>query len=53
MPECRPHYAGGMTDMLICDFIQERDDERPPRHVVGEATGWELVIFELMDDDDG
>ena len=45
-----PHYRPAMTDMLIYDFIEDRDDERPPR--VGGVTGWEVVIFELMDDEE-
>ena len=42
-----------MNDLLIYDFIDDAHEEhRPPRHS-GEATGWEVVIFELMDDEDG
>ena len=43
-----------MTDLLIYDFIDDREEwekERPPRG--GGMTGWETVIFELMDEDDG
>jgi len=40
-----------MTDMLIYDFIDEREEELPSR--AGGVTGWETVIFELMDDEDG
>jgi len=42
-----------MTDLLTCDFISDEPDERPPRPAARDATGWEVVIFELMDDDDG
>jgi hypothetical protein len=41
----------GMTDMPIYDFIDEREEERSPR--VGGVTGWETVIFELMDEEEG
>jgi len=40
-----------MTDALIYDFIDDRDEERPPR--AGGVTGWEHVIFELMDEEEG
>lgn len=42
-----------MTDLLTCDFIADEPDERAPRPAARDATGWEMVIFELMDDDDG
>jgi hypothetical protein len=31
------------------DFVRDLDDSLPPR---GELTGWELVVFELADEDD-
>ena len=52
-PARRPHCVPGMTDLLTCDFIADEPDERAPRPAARDATGWEMVIFELMDDDDG
>jgi hypothetical protein len=39
-----------MTDLLICDFIEDSPDDRPSRQATREATGWETVIFELEDE---
>lgn len=51
--ECRPHLCCGMTDILIYDFIADTNEEPAPRAKTREATGWEQVIFELMDDESG
>jgi len=39
-----------MNDMLIFDFIDDTRDDKTFSHA-GQLTGWELVIFELVDDD--
>jgi len=40
-----------MTDMLIYDFIADVNEECSPRPSPRDATGWEQVVFELMDED--
>jgi hypothetical protein len=39
-----------MTDMPTYDFIADTQEERTSTHS-GQTTGWELIVFELMDDD--
>ena len=48
-----PALPPGMTDILIYDFIADTHEEPAPRAKTREATGWEHVIFELMDDEGG
>ena len=48
-----PALPPGMTDILIYDFIADTNEEPAPRAKTREATGWEQVIFELMDDEGG
>jgi len=41
-----------MNDMLIYDFIDDTESQTKSPRRGGEVTGWELVIFELTEDDD-
>ena len=34
------------------DFVQDSDIDTARRPVLGQFTGWELVIFELEDSDE-